>query len=43
MPQTLSCTLDGLDAGRDYTVQVVPLNVWKQTGNAITAEFRTKG
>ena len=41
MPRTLTCTLEGLTAGRDYTVQVVPLNVWNQAGGAITAEFRT--
>ena len=43
MPQTLSCTLEGLLAGHDYTVQVVPLNVWTQAGGAITTEFRTRG
>jgi len=41
MPQTLSCTLEELEAGHTYTVQVVPLNVWNQAGGAITAEFRT--
>jgi hypothetical protein len=41
MPQTLSCTLEGLQPGCDYAVQVTPLNVWKQAGSAITAAFRT--
>lgn len=41
MPQTLSCTLEGLEPGHDYTVKIIPLNVWKQTGDAITATFRT--
>ncbi len=41
MPQTLSCTLEGLLADHEYTVQVVPLNVWRQTGGAIKADFRT--
>ena len=43
MPQTLSCTLEGLEAGHEYTVQVVPLNVWKQTGGAISADVKTGG
>lgn len=43
MPQTLTCTLEGLKAGHSYTVRVVPLNVWKQTGDAISAEFTTAG
>ena len=41
MPKTLSCTLEGLTAGHDYVIKVVPLNVWRQTGNAITASCRT--
>ena len=41
MPQTLSCTLEELEAGHTYTVQVVPLNVWKQTGSAVETAFRT--
>ena len=41
MPQTLSCTLEGLQNGHNYTVKVVPLNVWKQAGDAITAQFQT--
>ena len=41
MPETLTCTLEGLTAGHEYTVQVIPLNVWRQTGNPISASFRT--
>ena len=41
MPQTLSCTLEGLEADHTYTVQVVPLNVWKQAGNAVSTVLRT--
>ena len=41
MPQTLTCALEGLQADGDYTVKIVPLNVWKQTGSGITAAFRT--
>lgn len=38
MPETLSCTLDAPAAG-DYTVRVVPLNVWGGAGEAISAEL----
>ena len=41
MPATLSCALEGLESGHDYTVKIVPLNVWRQTGGAITAQFQT--
>lgn len=40
MPDTLSCTVEGLAEGAEYTVKVVPLNVWLAEGDAITAELR---
>ncbi len=40
MPETLSCTVEGLAEGAEYTVKVVPLNVWLGEGGAITAEVR---
>ena len=39
MPETLTCTLDGLEAGHTYTVRVIPLNAWKQTGKPIETQF----
>ncbi|MCR5041060.1 MAG: metallophosphoesterase [Clostridia bacterium] len=41
MPETLSCTVGGLSAGREYNVTVVPLNVWLQAGDGLTASFTT--
>lgn len=41
MPPTQSCTLDGLQAGTEYMVTVVPLNVWKQVGKPIQTQFTT--
>ena len=38
-PETLSCTLEGLTAGRTYTASVTPLNVWLGEGEPITATF----
>ena len=38
MPQTLSCTVEGLKAGA-YTVKVIPLNVWLGKGEPITTEI----
>ena len=39
MPETLSWTAEGLTCGTDYTVSVVPLNVWLQAGGPIAADF----
>ena len=39
MPETLSWTAEGLTCGADYTVSVVPLNVWLQAGDPIAADF----
>ncbi len=41
MPETLSCSVDGLTAG-DYTVKVVPLNVWLDKGEAISTEVSVR-
>ena len=39
MPQTLSCTLEGLTPGAAYNVTVTPLNVWLGKGEPITTSF----
>ena len=39
MPETLTCVLDGLTTGKTYTVRVIPLNVWRQTGAPLETEF----
>ena len=41
MPETLSCTVDAPEAG-EYTIEVVPLNVWLDTGYAISTEITLK-
>lgn len=43
IPDTQSCTIDGLEAGRDYTVSVTPMNVWLQKGAPIQTTFTTAG
>ncbi|MBQ5970127.1 MAG: metallophosphoesterase [Clostridia bacterium] len=42
MPETLSHTFEGLHPGTDYTVRVLPLNVWRKAGNPLIAAFKTK-
>ena len=39
MPGTCGCTLTGLLPGREYTVCVTPLNVWRRAGGAIRETF----
>ncbi|MBR6360585.1 MAG: hypothetical protein IKS04_02205, partial [Clostridia bacterium] len=41
MPESLTCVIDSPQAG-DYTVKVIPLNVWLQQGEAITADISIK-
>lgn len=41
VPETQSCTIDGLAPGTEYIVSVTPLNVWQQAGEPITAYFKT--
>ena len=40
MPETISCTVEGLKEDAAYTVRVVPLNVWLGEGEAISTELR---
>ena len=39
MPDTFSCTVDGLTPGATYKVTVTPLNVWRGKGEAIRTDF----
>ncbi len=41
MPASQSCTIEGLEAGKDYVVSVTPMNVWLQKGEAISTAFST--
>ncbi len=41
MPETQSCTIDGLEPGKEYVVSVTPMNVWLQKGAPIQAAFAT--
>ena len=41
MPQTLSCTFDDLQPGREYAVRILPLNSWRKAGAPLTAMFQT--
>ncbi|MBQ7548755.1 MAG: metallophosphoesterase [Clostridia bacterium] len=41
MPETLSCTIDGLTPDTDYSVSITPLNVWRGKGTALTSVFHT--
>ena len=41
MPETLTCTVEGLKPGTAYTASVIPLNVWLQKGDPITVTFTT--
>ena len=41
MPETLTCTVEGLKPGTAYTASVIPLNVWLQKGDPITVSFTT--
>ncbi|MBQ7639170.1 MAG: metallophosphoesterase [Clostridia bacterium] len=42
LPDTQSCVIDGLDAGKEYTVTVTAMNVWLKTGGSISATFKTE-
>ncbi len=39
MPETLSCTITGLNAGTKYSAEVTPLNVWLDEGKPLKIDF----
>ena len=41
MPETLSVTVEGLKAGKEYTAEIIPLDVWLQTGEPLLVSFTT--
>ena len=41
MPETLSCTVEGLTPGASYVASVTPLNVWLEKGAPIECAFTT--
>lgn len=41
MPETVTCTVEGLEPGVEYTASVIPLNVWVQKGAPISTDFTT--
>ncbi|MCR5689560.1 MAG: metallophosphoesterase [Clostridiales bacterium] len=43
MPERLSVTVDGLEAGTGYEASVIPLNVWLDKGEPIRVSFTTAG
>ena len=41
MPKTLSCTVEGLDEGTDYTAEVIAYDSWDNQSYPLTATFKT--
>lgn len=42
MPDTLSVTIEGLTAGTEYEISVIPLNVWLAKGDAIKTDINAE-